>query len=75
MTPIVNGLETEYADRIVFQKLDADTLEGHQVMETYHLRGHPAIVLFDANGDVAWTSLGVQPRETIVAAIEQIINP
>lgn len=70
MTPIVNGLEIEYGERIVFQKLDANTPEGRLVMKAYHLRGHPAILLFDAGGGVVWTGLGVQRRETVVAAIE-----
>lgn len=70
MTPIVNGLEADYADRIVVQKLDANTPEGRQVMQSYRLRGHPAILLFDAAGEVVWQGLGQQSRKTVVAPIE-----
>ncbi len=70
MAPIVNGLEAEYGDRIVFQSLDANTPEGRKAMQVYHLRGHPTMVLFDAAGAIAWQSLGVQDREVLLAAIE-----
>lgn len=69
MTPIVNGLEAEYGERIVFAKLDANTPEGRQAMQTYHLRGHPAILLFDAAGEMVWTGLGVQDRDTVADAM------
>lgn len=75
MTPIVNGLEAEYGERLTFVKLDANTPEGRQVMESYHLRGHPAIVLFDSAGDLAWQSLGLQGREEVAAAIAQLVKP
>ncbi len=75
MTPIVNGLEAEYGERIIFVKLDANTPEGRQAMQAYQLRGHPAIVLFDSAGDVAWQSLGLQGREEVAAAIAQLVKP
>lgn len=55
MTPIVNGLEAEYKESIVFHKLDANTPEGRQAMQTYRLRGHPAIIVIDRSGEIVWT--------------------
>lgn len=75
MTPIVNGLEQEYGDRIVFQSLNVDEPEGRVVAQTYRVRGHPTIVIVDSKGEVVWTGVGVIPTADLMAAIENAIGP
>ncbi len=73
MTPIVNGLEAEYDESIVFQKLDANTPDGRLAMEAYRLRGHPAIVLIDRDGGIVWTALGPRDRDAVASAIKAVL--
>ena len=75
MAPIVNGLETEYGDRIAFQRLNVDEPEGRMAARAYRIRGHPTIVLIDPQGEILWTTVGVIPREDVVQAIENAIAP
>jgi thioredoxin-like negative regulator of GroEL len=73
MAPIVDGLETGYGDRVAFQRLNADEEDGRAVAQTYRLGGHPAIVVVNAQGDVVWSRLGVQPRGDVANALESVL--
>jgi thioredoxin-like negative regulator of GroEL len=73
MAPIVDGLEGEYGDRVAFQRLNADEDDGQAAAQTYRVRGHPAIVVINARGDVVWSRVGVQPRDVVVSALESVL--
>jgi thioredoxin-like negative regulator of GroEL len=73
MAPIVDGLESDYGDRVAFQRLNADEDDGRAAAQTYRVRGHPAIVVINAQGDVVWSRVGVQPRDVVVSALESIL--
>ncbi len=75
MTPIVNGLEAEYGERIAFQHLDVDEPEGRLAARAYQVRGHPTIIMIDPQGDILWKRPGVLSREEIVNAVETAIGP
>ena len=74
MAPIVDGLEADYGDRVAFQRLNADENDGREAAQTYRVRGHPAIVVINAQGDVVWSRLGVQPREVVASALESVLT-
>jgi thioredoxin-like negative regulator of GroEL len=69
MTPIVDGLEAEYGNRVAFQRLNANEDDGRAAAQAYRVRGHPAIVVLNAQGDVVWSRLGVQPRDVVASAL------
>jgi thioredoxin-like negative regulator of GroEL len=73
MAPIVDGLEADYGDRVAFQHLNADEDDGRAAAQTYRVRGHPAIVVLNPQGDVVWSRLGVQPREVVASALESVL--
>ena len=73
MAPIVDGLEAEYGNRVAFLRLNADEDDGRAAAQTYRVRGHPAIVVINAQGDVVWSRVGVQPRDVVVSALESIL--
>jgi thioredoxin-like negative regulator of GroEL len=73
MAPIVDGLETDYGDRVAFQRLNADEDDGRAAAQTYRVRGHPAIVVINARGDVVWSRVGVQPRDVVAGALESAL--
>ena len=73
MAPIVDGLETDYGDRVAFQRLNADEDNGRAAAQAYRVRGHPAIVVINAQGDVVWSRVGVQPRDVVTSALESVL--
>jgi hypothetical protein len=75
MQPIVNGLQTEYDGRIVFEQIDANTDAGQQRLRFYGLRGHPSYTIVDIEGKALWSATGqlaeVQLRQQIDTAIQK----
>lgn len=69
MRPIVNGLEAKYGSEIDFRQHNIITDEGHAWAEQYDLRGHPAFVLVNSQGQEQWRYVGVVPEETMEAAL------
>jgi len=68
MKPVVDGLEVDYGERVVFMQLDAENA-GRDAFVAYRLRGHPSFVIIDTAGKVLWQSIGEQPRSRLEQAI------
>ena len=75
MQPVVDGLETEYGDRIDFRSLDANVGEGQAAFSAYRLRGHPSYVLLNPDGDQLWIGLGPLTAGDIRTALEATVAP
>ncbi len=75
MTPIVNGLEAEYGERVEFKLLNVGLDDGKRFFEFYGLRGHPSYVLLGADGEVLWRGFGPMSAESLTSEIEKIIRP
>lgn len=73
MQPIVDGLEETYGDRIVFRRVNADKDNGPAIVRTYHVLGHPTIILVDRNGKELERFVGPQSVETLQDAIEKTL--
>lgn len=73
MKPIVNGLRAEYGDRVVFVQLVVRTPQGGRLLERYALRGHPAYVVVDGNGQVSWQGIGQVSEDALRARIEAVL--
>ena len=73
MSPVVNGLAQEYGDRMIFQQLNVQE-EGADLFKQYRLRGHPAYVILDRRGKVAWQMVGQVSREDMEAAIRRALE-
>lgn len=58
MEPIVNGLEMEYEDTIIFEQVDANSPSGRAAMNQYEVRGHPSYVILDQMGNMVWQYTG-----------------
>jgi thioredoxin-like negative regulator of GroEL len=74
MAPIVDGLEAEYGERVTFQRLNVNEAGGSAAAQAYRVRGHPAIVVLDAGGNLVWSRVGVQPREAVAGALESALS-
>ncbi len=75
MRPIVNGLEGEYGDRIDFRRYNIITDEGNAWATEYGLRGHPAFLLVNEQGQEQWRYVGVVPEETMETALMAALLP
>lgn len=73
MTPIVNGLQTEYGDRVVFRHFNVTTPEGARMQVRYGLRGHPAFVLVDSRGQVSWQVVGQVSKQELRTRLEALL--
>ena len=73
MLPIVDWLDSEYNDRIAFQRLNA-AQEGQTLFQRYNLRGHPSYVILDTQGEVVWRFVGQTSRATLEQSIEQAVE-
>ena len=74
MTPIVNGLENEFADQIFFLRLNAaDGAEGESAFNRLSLPGHPSFVIFTPDGQEQERLFGVVEAETLRTAIENVL--
>lgn len=74
MAPIVNGLEEEFGGRVAFQRMNVDEQDGRLAAQTYRVRGHPAIVILDAQGEVIWSRVGVQSVKDVASALDGALS-
>ncbi len=71
----MNGLEQEYGNRIVFQKLNADEPDGRAALKAYKAAGHPTVIIIDADGNLVWMQTGALPKEVYVEGINSVLSP
>jgi hypothetical protein len=74
MVPVVNGLEDKLSEQIEFRRIDANSRDGNAAFRAYGLRGHPAFVLLNPDGNVLWTGLGEQSGEDIERQLQVILS-
>ena len=73
MRPIVDELEEQYMDLVDFFSLNAlDGGQGQTAFAAYGLRGHPAIVLVQTDGQVSDVLSGVVAGEDLERAIQAL---
>ncbi len=75
MTPIVNGLEAELAGQITVVRLNAAEPDNDAMMRRLDLRGHPAFVILDGEGQPRQTYLGPQTEETLRQGLAPLLTP
>ncbi|NCF66264.1 MAG: hypothetical protein GWP61_09825 [Chloroflexi bacterium] len=76
MTPIVNGLENEFAGQASVLQLNANEAENGDLQQQFGLRGHPTFVVLDGSGRPLQTFIGPQTEvvlyEALTAAVASI---
>jgi thioredoxin-like negative regulator of GroEL len=73
MTPIVDGLESEFAGQVRVLQLNANEVENAQLQQQFGMRGHPTFVVLDQNGRVVQTYIGPQTEEVLHEAIAAVL--
>ena len=74
MTPIVNGLETEFEDELIVERLNAEAEGISDLMNEFGVRGHPSFVIVDANGRIQQTYFGPQDEAVLRAGITAVLQ-
>ena len=69
MEPVVNGLEAKFDAQVEFQRINAGDSDGRVIFQSYGLRGHPAYIILNPQGDVLWQGLGELSLESMQAEI------
>ena len=73
MTPIVDGLESEFAGQAAVLQLNAAEQENAQLMQQFGLRGHPTFVVLDSSGRAAQTFVGPQTEIILQEALTAVL--
>ena len=71
--PIVNGIETDYAEILNVYRIDARDNASRSVAAQPGLRSTPTYVLFDQNAHEIYRTVGQLSRPTIDAVIQDIL--
>lgn len=58
LKPVVDGIESEYAGRLLVLRVDVQSAAGKAMGREYNIIATPSFVFFDANGAVVWSSVG-----------------
>ena len=74
MAPIVDGLETQYRGMLTFERKDAATREGEDLLRRYGLRGHPSYAIVAASGEVLWTATGQKSAQELQVEIAALLG-
>ena len=75
MRPVVNRLEDEFKDRVVFRMMNAlDGGDGEAAFRQLGLRGHPGYVIFAADGAETYRTLGVVEESALRKAIQAALD-
>ena len=73
MTPIVDGLESEFISQATVLQLDANEAENAKMQQQFGMRGHPTFAILDQNGRVLQTFIGPQTKAVLHDAITAAI--
>lgn len=73
MEPIVDGLENNFSGEAEFRRVDANSVEGQNILSTYQLLGHPSYLLLDMDGSILWKGLGVMSGEEIARSLREAL--
>jgi hypothetical protein len=69
--PIVNRLEEQYSSNIAFEYLNAlDDGVGEFSFTQLSLRGHPAILIFDVEGEEILRVLSILEEDLIIEVLD-----
>jgi len=65
----VDGIQTEYTDRLVVLRLDVQDPVGKELGDEFGVLGTPTFIFFDAQGREAWRSVGTISAEKVAESL------
>jgi hypothetical protein len=74
MLPIVDRLETQFADQMAFVTLASDDPEkGQPILRSLRMGGHPGYVILRHDGTEVQRHFGSMTEAALVAAIQTVL--
>lgn len=70
----MNRLQENYAEVEVISLNAGDNADGQSAFEQLTLLGHPAIVIFDADGQEVYRGFGTVDEDALALEIEAILR-
>ncbi|MDF1676661.1 MAG: thioredoxin family protein [Vicingaceae bacterium] len=68
MAPVIDEIETEYANKAVVNRIDVD--KSKEVAKAYDISGVPVFILF-VNGEQKWKHNGMISKEELKKQLDQ----
>lgn len=72
MKPIVDGIENEYQNQLIVQRVNIQDNAGKSLAQKYGFLATPTFILFDAEGKEVWRSIGNLSREKVKQFLDSI---
>ncbi len=70
LTPTIEALAAEYEGKVKFVKINVD--DNQQLATRFGIRGIPTVLVFK-DGVVTSTMVGLQPKEQLMKALEEVL--
>ena len=67
--PIVDGIETEFAEQLTVIRLDIQSPVGRELAPVYDFAYTPTFIFFNAQGNELWRSVGSLDVEQVRNAL------
>jgi thiol-disulfide isomerase/thioredoxin len=69
--PIVDGLETEFSDKLRVIRVDIQSEAGKALGVQYDFRFTPTFIFFDAQGKESWREVGSLSAERVRTLLKE----
>jgi hypothetical protein len=70
MKPVVDELENEFGDQILFIRLNIQDKVGRELAPVYMFEFTPTFIFFDANGNELWREVGSLDTQRVRDSLE-----
>jgi len=74
MRPVVDGIEEEYANKLIVVRLDFNEKEDGTLVQALRVRGHPTTVVLDLDRKETKRFLGPVTSEALDAAVRAVLE-
>ncbi len=71
MKPVVDGLQTQYGDRIDFKEINY--YDNRDLAAKYRAPGHPSLAFVDGDGKLTLLLAGVPSKASIEDALQPLL--
>ena len=68
--PIVDGIEAQYAGRLLVLRVDMQDAAGKELASEYNARVTPTFIFFDGTGSEVWRSMGTIDPQQVAASLK-----
>ena len=75
MKPVVDELEAELGDQIIFIRLNIQENVGRELAPVYHFEFTPTFIYFDGGGNELWRDVGGLDPQRVRDSLKKDTSP